>query len=50
MNKSVTMGSSLGPTLANFFLANLESEIFKKLHDFYPKLYLHYVDDLFTQC
>jgi len=42
------MGSPLWPTLSYFFLENLESEIFEKMHDFYPKLYLRYVDDVFT--
>jgi len=44
----VAMGSPLGPTLASFFLANMENKIFKTLHDFYPKLYLRYIDDIFV--
>lgn len=43
----VTMGSPLGPTLANFFMANFEVKFMneKALHT--PKLYLRYVDDIF---
>ena len=44
----VTMGSPLGPTLANFFLAHLESKLFHKNEQTYPKLYLRYVDDVFS--
>ena len=45
----VTMGSPLGPTMANFCLANLEAQL---LHDncdevCAPALYLRYVDDIF---
>ena len=36
------MGSPLGPTIANFFLANMENNA-----DFHPKLYSRYVDDIF---
>jgi len=44
----VTMGSPLGPTLANFFLAHMEHEIMKSnlLHQ--PKLYLRFIDDIFA--
>ena len=42
------MGSTLGPTLANFFLANLENKLLNKTDDFYPKIYLQYVDDVFA--
>ena len=44
----VAMGSSLGPTLANFFLANLENKLLNKTNGFYPKIYLQYVDDIFA--
>jgi len=44
----VAMGSPLGLTLANFFLTNIENKIFEALHDFYPKLYLRYIDDIFA--
>ena len=46
----VTMGSPLGPTLANFFLAHLESQLFAESKDktLYPRLYLRYVDDVFA--
>ena len=44
----VTMGSPLGPTLANFFLAHLESKLFLKNEQMHPNLYLRYVDDVFS--
>ena len=34
----VTMGSPLGPTIANFFLANLENRILKNKNQHSPKL------------
>ena len=40
----VTMGSPLAPTIANFFLANLENRILKNKNQHSPKLYLRYVD------
>ena len=42
------MGSSLGLTLANFFLANLENKLLNETNGFYPKIYLQYVDDIFA--
>ena len=44
----VAMGSPLGPTLANFFSANLENKLLNETNGFYPKLYLRYVDDVFA--
>jgi len=44
----VAMGSPLGLTLANFVLVNMENKIFETLHDFYPKLYLRYIDGIFA--
>ena len=44
----VTMGSPLGLTLANFFMANLETKLMNKLQTPKPKLYLRYVDDIFA--
>ena len=44
----VTMGSPLGPTLANFFMANLETKLINKLQTSKPKLYLRYVNDIFA--
>ena len=44
----VAMGSPLGPTLANFFLANLENKLLNETNGFYPRLYLRYVDDVFA--
>ena len=43
----VTMGSPLGPTLANFFLAHFESVFMENESDCKPELYLRYVDDIF---
>ena len=42
------MGSPLGPTIANFFLANLENRILKNKNKHNPKLYLRYVNDVFA--
>ena len=42
------MGSPLGPTLANFFLAILENKLLNNTNGFYPKIYLQYVDDIFA--
>ena len=42
----VTMGSPLGPTLANFFLRHLEEKIFAQNSSAAPKLYLRYIDDV----
>ena len=43
------MGSPLGPTLANWFLGDIENAIFKqRQEDFFPKLYTRYVDDVFA--
>ena len=46
----VAMGSPLAPSLANMFLADIESRLPLNKHDSppnYPKLYLRYVDDTF---
>ena len=45
----VTMGSPLGPTMANFCLADLEAKLLRDSSDesFAPSLYLRYVDDIF---
>ena len=43
----VSMGSCLAPTLANFFLGHLETILFQKFNEFYPKFYRRYVDDIF---
>ena len=42
----VTMGSPLGPTLANFFLGHLEKKMFAQISLAAPKLYLRYIDDV----
>ena len=44
----VTMGSPLGPTIANFFLANLENRILKNKNQHSPNLHLRNVDDVFA--
>ena len=44
----VAMGSPLGPTLANFFLGNLENKLLNKTNGFYPKIYLRCVDHIFA--
>ena len=44
----VIMGSPLGPTLANFFLAVLEQEWLMETCSHNPSLYLRYVDDIFA--
>ena len=41
-------GSSLGPTLANFFLAKMEKRIMSIASANHPLLYLRYVDDIFA--
>ena len=41
------MGNPLGPTLANFFLADLETNMFDKFSGIKPKGYVRYVDDIF---
>ena len=43
----VTMGSPLGPTLANFFLAHLENQFMGQQDVFMPVHYSRYVDDIF---
>ena len=47
----VTMGSLLGPTLANLFLGCLEENIFKNISnsDVLPEIYLRYIDDVYVQ-
>ena len=44
----VTMVSPSGPTLANFFMDNLENKLLQQESDTIPKLYLRYVDDIFA--
>ena len=45
----VTMGSPVGPTMANFCLADLEAKLLRDSSDesFVPSFYLRYVDDIF---
>ena len=42
----VQMGSPLGPTFANWFLGEIENNIFAISKPFYPKFYVRYVDDV----
>ena len=44
----VQMGSPLGPTLANWFLGDIERSIFKDKKTWHPKFYTRYVDDVFA--
>ena len=44
---AVAMGSPLGPTLANLFLATVETKLLAQNLDYSPKLYVRYVDDIF---
>ena len=41
------LGSPLGPTLANLFMANLEIKLLNKLQTSKPKLIYDNVDDIF---
>ena len=43
----VSMGSPLGPTIANLFLPNMENKILQNNVDFHSKLYLRYADNIF---
>ena len=44
----ISMGSPLGPTLANFFSGSLEKKIFDDETIDLPKLYLRYIDDVYA--
>jgi len=43
----VSMGTPLGPTMANFYMSHLENEIFEKNPSLKPQVYCRYVDDIF---
>ena len=45
---SVTMGSCLGPKLANFFLDCLKEKLFANTNSLSPNLYLRYIDDIYV--
>ena len=45
---SVSMGSPLGPTIANFFLAETETRLLQQQLNSAPKVYFRYVDDIFA--
>ena len=46
----VAMGSPLGPSLANMFMAHRECELLDQsdIFTFYPSLYVRYIDDCFA--
>ena len=44
----VTMGCPLGPTLANFFMAHMEEQLLCNDLESSPKLYLRYIDAIFS--
>ena len=43
----VAMGSPLGPTLANFFLGEIECKLLNKNSPVHPKFYKRYIDDIY---
>ena len=45
--EGVSMGSPLGPTFADFYMCNLENDIFENNPDIKPFMYARYVDDCF---
>ena len=40
------MGSPLGPNISEFYMSHNENKIFKTIIT-KPKIYIHYVDDIF---
>ena len=44
----VTIGSCLGPTLANFFEGCLEEKLFANTNNLSPNLYLRCIDDIYA--
>ena len=46
----IVMDNTLGPTMANFFMADLEEKIFAEKSNgrFLPKLYLRYIDAVYA--
>ena len=46
--EGVAMGSPLGPTFANFYMGNLEQNIFNNYYN-KPSIYVRYIDDIFMQ-
>ena len=45
--EGVAMGSPLGPTFANFYMGNLEDNIFQNFNK--PNIYARYIDDIFLE-
>ena len=44
----VSIGSPLGPTIANFFLVEMETRLLQQQLSSAPKVYSRYVDDIFA--
>ena len=44
----VSMGSPLGPTVVNFFLAETETRLLQQQLNSAPKVYFRYIDDIFA--
>ena len=44
--EGVSMGNPLGPTFANFYMCDLENNVFLDYPDLKPILYVRYVDDV----
>ena len=45
---TISMGSPLGPTIANFFLAQTETRLLQQQLNSTPNVYFRYLDDIFT--
>jgi len=43
----VSMGTPLGPTMANFYMSHLENSLFENNPSLKPPIYCRYVDDIF---
>ena len=43
----MSMGSPLGPTFANFYMADVENKVLS-MPNMKPNIYCRYVDDIFT--
>ena len=46
--EGVSMGSCLGPTFAEYYMCELENNVFEKHPELKPKLYTRFVDDIFS--
>ena len=45
--EGVSMGSTLGPTFADFYMCHLENKVFNDYPNLKPTIYVRYVDDCF---